>query len=70
MKLSSLSVHSMNFVLLLTVLMVFTLYGKTAGAKISSYKLGTFGIAGKKVIGLVLEDKIVIEIEAANADYQ
>jgi 2,4-diketo-3-deoxy-L-fuconate hydrolase len=41
-----------------------------AAAKATPFKLGTFRLSGREFLGLVLRDAAVIEIEAANTQYE
>jgi 2-keto-4-pentenoate hydratase/2-oxohepta-3-ene-1,7-dioic acid hydratase in catechol pathway len=40
-----------------------------AGAVAEPFKLGTFQIAGKQTVGVVLRDNLIIDVQAANADF-
>ena len=41
-----------------------------AAARATPFKLGTFRASGREFLGLVLRDTAVLEIEAANAQYE
>ena len=52
------------------VLMIGLFTTNNRGAEMKAYKLGTFDVNGKQVLGVVLKDRTVIDIVAANEDYQ
>ena len=52
------------------ILVIGVTFIKIAGAQMNTYKLGTFGKNGEPILGVVLNDETVVDIVAANEDYQ
>jgi len=57
----------MRRILIGVVLLTLAVAGRaTAQTAAEPFKLGTFEIAGEERIGVVLQDKLIVDLEAAN----
>ncbi|MDG2175148.1 MAG: fumarylacetoacetate hydrolase family protein [Gammaproteobacteria bacterium] len=54
------------FISSLLIFVSITLYAQSANDILAPFKVGTFGIDDRQVVGLVLRDSLIVELDAAN----